>query len=255
MATRKVKSSADLKVITEEHPSFVGKIARYLIKFQDVLGYTLVGILIIVAVIVLLNYNKKAKNAEASASLQSAFKQYQQDLAASTISFQSESEEGKSETEVKTEIKSPGAFQAVFDNYAGTDSGDNALLMVGFSNLNTGANAQALEAFDKFLSINPDHPLAASALLGKATVLFNTDQVNESLTLLKEIGIKYPEFKLLDVVGYETALRYEALGQWEDARKSYQAVIDGYPDSTWKQTCEIALKKLDKKQAAGSSAG
>ncbi len=255
MANRKVKNNVDLRVINEEHPKFVSSIARFLTKYQDVFGYALVGVLIMSAVIVLMNYNRDAKNIEASASLQSALKQYQQDLAASTISFQTEAEQDSPSPEVKVEAKAAGAFQSVFDNYPGTPSGRNAQYMVAVSYLNTGTNDQAVEAFDTFLADNADHPLAPSAVLGKATALFNAGRTEESLALLNQIESDYPVFKLMDVVTFEKAKRYEALEQWDNARKSYHSLIELFPDSTWKSSGENALKKLEKRHPAGSSEG
>ena len=172
--------------------------------------------------------------------------------AASTISFKTETDADSANPEVKVEAKSPGAFQSVFDNYPGTYSGQNALYMVAVSDLNTGAADKALDTFDRFLSEYPKNPLAPSAALGKATALFNLNRTAESLQLLNQIEADYPNFKLMDVVVYEKAIRQEALDQWDEARTSYQLVIDRYPDSSWKTMSETALKKLDKKQTTGS---
>ncbi len=253
MANRKVKNNVDLRVINEEHPKVISSIARFLTKYQDVFGYALVGILILSAVMVLMNYNKNAKNIEASASLQTALKQYQQDLAAASISFKTDAEQENPSPEVKIEAKAAGAFQSVFDNYPGTPSGRNAQYMVAVSHLNTGANDQALEAFDIFLADNASHPLAPSAVLGKATALFNSNRTEESLELLNRIKSDYPVFNLMDVVTFEIAKRYESLEQWDNARKSYQSLIEMFPDSTWKSNGENALKKLEKQHPAESS--
>jgi len=250
VVAKQVKNNVDLKLINEEQPAFVVAIVRFFTRYRDVLGYLLMAILVVGVLSVLMAYNNRVKNTEAAELLQKALKQYQQDVAATTISFQTESpdDQGDATTpEIAIQAKSAGAFQAVYDNYPGTDSGRNALFMVAVSRLNLGVNDEALDAFDIFISKYPDNLLTPSAQLGKSTALFNLGQTSESLDLLNTIESQYPTFNLLDVVAYEKAKRYESLEQWNKAKDAYQSIVDHFPDSTWKSMSDNALQSLEDK--------
>jgi TolA-binding protein len=255
MAKRKVKNSVDLRVISDEHPQFIARTARFISKYRDYIGYTLAGVAICGVLLFLMAYNNRVKNSEASALMQDALQQYERDLATSTISMMASDEDGEpvEGPELKVQSKSAGSFQSVYDNYPTTNSGKHALYMLGISHLNLGENNKALDAFNTFLENHPDHPLAPSALLCKSTALFNMGQTTESLDLLAGIDTRYPNFKLKDVLLYEQAVRYEALEQWTQAQNTYQTVIDTYPDSAFKMLSEAALAKLEKQQAEDSS--
>lgn len=255
MAKRKVKNSVDLRVISDEHPQFIARTAKFISKYRDYIGYAFAGIAICGVLLFLMGYNNRVKNSEASALIQNALRQYERDLATSMISLMASNEDGEpvEGPELMVQSKSTGAFQSVYDNYPKTTSGKHALYMVGISHLNLGENDKAITAFDTFLENYPDHSLAPSAQLCKATALFNLDRTTESLDLLAGIETQYPNFKLKDVLLYEQAVRYEALEQWTQAQNAYQTVIDNYPDSTFKMLSEAALTKLEKQQAEDTS--
>lgn len=244
---KKIKESADLKIISEEQPEFISRVAEAAVRNRDTIGYIVVALVIVSTVVFLMRMNSQAKESEASAQFQSAVKQYQQDLAASTISFDAESEDGTAKSpEMKVQTKSVGSFQAIFDNYPGTDSGRNSLYMVAVSQLNQGLYAEAIATFDNYVSTYPESMLAPSCLLGKATAQFNLERVDQSLTTLKTLQSKYPDYPLQDVLIFEMAKRYEALDKVTDARQAYEELLDKYPDSSWKALSEKALEALDK---------
>ena len=244
MAKKKIKKSADLRVITEEHPEFVSRVAKFFVKYSNALSYVFMAILIAGVLIFLMVHNNRVKNNEASAMLQSALNQYQQDLAASTISFQTDADEGEAQMRVQT--RSPGNFQSVYDNYPTTNAGRNALYLAATSHLNLGDNQKALEVFDRYIQSYPNQPLVPSAKLGKATALFNLGQTSESLDTLYHIEQHHPDFNLMDVVKYERAKRYESMEKWTDARKAYETIIELYPDSSFKSMSDQALRNIER---------
>jgi len=247
MAKKRVTKNVDLKVISEEHPEFISRIAQFFTRNRDTIGYMVVGVLILTAVFVTMNINKKSKEAEASIKLQAAIKQYQQDLAASSISFSAKAEdEDASLPEMQVKAKASGAFQSVFDNYPGTKAAENALYMVGVSQLNQGNYDEAIATFDNFLSTYPNDVLTPSGKLGKATAEFNAGKNAESLATLQGIEKRHPAFYLMDVVKFEEAKRFEALDKIEEARNNYNVIIEQYPDSQWKTMSEQAIDRLDK---------
>ncbi|HPQ39884.1 MAG TPA: tetratricopeptide repeat protein, partial [bacterium] len=204
------------------------------------------AVVIVSTVVFLMQMNSRAKESEASAQFQSAVKQYQQDLAASTISFDAQSEDGTTQVpDMKVQTKSIGSFQAIYDNYPGTDAGRHALYMVAVSELNQGQYEEAIASFDNFVSKYSDSLLAASSLLGKATAEYNMGRTEQSLESLKQIETRYPNYPLKDVLTYEMAKRYQAMDRIPDARQKYEEVVEKYPDSSWKTLSEKALEELD----------
>ncbi len=248
MAKQKVSKNTGLRAITDDHPTFVTQTINFVSKYKDSIGYILAGLVICSALLLLVRHNNQVKNNEASALMQNAVTQYEKDLISSTLSLTSKNEEGEviDGPELKVQSKSTGLFQSVYDNYPRTDAGKNALFMVGVSHLNLGENDEALFAIDTFLEKFPDHILVPSALLCKSTTLFNMGSTSESLALLTEIETRYPAFKLMDMLTYEQAIRYEALEEWALAKNTYQKIIDQYPDSAFKNFSEVALEKLKK---------
>ncbi|MCD4655761.1 tetratricopeptide repeat protein [bacterium] len=250
MASKRTQRGADLKVISEEHPEFIGRIAEFFSRNRDTVGYLVIGIIIVVAVVFLMDMNSRAKEEEASVLLQSAIKQYQQDLTASSISFSTQTEEdAENAPEIVIQAKAAGIFQSVFDNYPGTDAGENALYMVGISQLNQGDYEQAITTFESYIAKFPNSYMTASGKLGKATAEFNFGNKEQSLATLQNIEKNHPNFYLMDVVTYEQAKRYEALDNFGEARVKYQTIIDQYPDSQWKTMSEQALDRLDKEHS------
>jgi len=246
MAKKKVKGSTDLKIISEEQPAFIARTAEFFVRNRDTVGYLVVAVIIIATVGFLMRMNSQAKENEASVQFKNAVNQYQKDMAASSISFEAESENKDAESpEMKVKTKSIGAFQSVYDNYSGTEAGRHALYMMAVSQLNQGRYEEAIDTFDNYLSKYPETILAGSSSLGKATAQFNLERFQESLETLNTLETKYPDFKLKDVVQYEKAKRLEALERTADARAAYEMVIEQYPDSAWKSLSEQAIEKLD----------
>lgn len=255
MANKKNTKGADLRVITEEHPEFVAKTAQFLTKHSDIVGYLAVGIVVLCAVGFLMQMNSRAKEEEASAHLQNAFKQLSKDRATNSISLTATTEDGKETDapEIVAKAKAIGAFESVYDNYPGTRSGQNALYMVGFSQLQNGKLSEAIESFNSFTQKFSNSPLAGSCLLGKATAEFNLGQAEQSLATLKSIESTYPDYYLMDVVMFEQAKRHEALNDMSKAKTMYTRVVEEYPDSQWKTMSDTALEKLDKENPESNS--
>ncbi|MGB3976111.1 MAG: tetratricopeptide repeat protein [bacterium] len=255
MAKQKDNKNTKLRAITDDNPNFMTQTISFVTRHKDSIGYILAGLVICSALILLVRHNNQVKNNEASSLMQNAVTQYEKDLLTSSLSLTAKNEEGEviEGPELKVQSKSAGLFQSVYDNYPNTESGKNALFMAGVSHLNLGENEEALAAFNTFLEKFPDHILVPSALLCKSTALFNMGSTSESLALLTEIETRYPTFKLMDMLTYEQAMRYEALEQWTLAKDAYQKVIDQHPDSTFKNLSETALDKLKKQLAEEAS--
>jgi TolA-binding protein len=251
MAKNSRKKSRDIRVITDEHPEFVGNVAQIFLKHRNLIGYLFMGFLVVGVLFLLMQHNNRVKNNEASALLQNALDQYQKDMAASTISFQTDAD--NDEAQMKVQARSPGNFQAVHDNFPQTNPGRNALYLAATSHLNLGDNQNALEIFERFIQSYPDNALIPSAKLGKATALFNIGQVTESLDMLHHIEQTYPDFTLKDVVIYEKAKRYESMENWTSAQNAYETIIEDFPDSAFKAMSDNALKTIEKHFPAGDT--
>ncbi|MBN1297641.1 tetratricopeptide repeat protein [bacterium] len=247
MATKDLKKSIDLKIIAEEQPAFINRVAQFVATKRDTIGYIVVAIVVVATIGFLMKMNSTAKENEAAVQFQNAVKQYQKDMTATSISLSAKSDTGDPSAlpEMKVQTQSIGAFQAVFDNYPGTHAGHHALYMIAVSQLNQGLYEEAIASFDNFVEKSPDSPLTASGIFGKATAQFNAGHIAESLETLESIDRSHPNFKLKDVLLYETARRLESLNRKSEARNQYESIIERYPDSPWKAMSEKALEKLD----------
>ncbi len=215
-------------------------ISEFFTRHKDLFSYISVAVLLVAGIIVLIQINNRTKEKQASILLGNAITQLNSSLSAPNAAT------GENDTDTPRDTtESIGAFQEIIDNYPGTKSEVNALLLMGSAYLADGRNDEAIDKFQAFLQKKPDHLLAAEAELGIATALFNKNEIKASLDKLEHIRSAYPAFPMKDVLEYEIAKRYEAMEDWDNARRIYNDVVDNFPDSPWKTMAQRKLRQLN----------
>ena len=124
-------------------------------------------------------------------------------------------------------------FEEVRDGSGAT--ADVALVDLGQLAAEGGDTAAARELWRRFLDRHEDHLLAGSvrvSLIGLDRAEGEAERVAADLETMLELS---PEERPLpgDVVLYELAQTYEALGRDEDARSIYQRLVEEYPRSSF----------------------
>jgi TolA-binding protein len=253
MAKPRLQKKAPVKQVEQTKSSF--NLIEFYTKYRDFIGYALVGVVIIAALVSLMVLNQRSKEKEASQKFQDAITLMKSELSEDKNKDKTADQDKKEATtkpETSTDkttdktTSSINAFQEIADNYSSTASGRNSVFLLASSQLSNGNYQDAIQNFNKFQEQNPDNPLIPSCLMGIATAEFNLKQVNESLQMLDSIITKYPDFSMMDVVKFEIGKRHEAMSNWDKAREFYQEVIDKYPDSPWKSFCSKKIEKLNK---------
>lgn len=233
----------DTKITLDEG----GGLAGFFTRYKDAFGYLGVAVVIIIAVGSLVMINNQTKEREASIKFQNAVTLFNNDLAVQPPAAEGvEAAVPEADTSSNTILK----LNEIIDNYPGTKSGQNAQYLKAASYLNNGEYDLAIAEFDRFILNDPTNILTPSCLLGKATAEFNNGNTENSLQTLLNIQKNYPAFTLKDVLDYEIAKRYLKLENWEVARTGFQALIDNYPDSPWKNLSQTQLDKLETEHPA-----
>ena len=215
---------------------------------KDAIGYIGVAVAVVLALVVLINMNKQAKEQQASVQFKEAVDAYQNRL--NSLS-QAQPESPDVPTPV---VKDPIAeIQEIVDNYPNTAASANASLLKAGVHIAAGQNEEALKVYSDWITSHADHALVPGAMLGKATAEMNLDRISESLKTLQDIQTKFPDFLLMDIVKFETGKRFESLENWEAAKQSYQEVIDRFPDSTWQSLSQTKIAEIDRKHPSGPS--
>ncbi|GEM_PF-5723839 len=226
----------------------VSRFDQFYQSHKDAIGYIGVAAAIVLALIILINMNKQAKEQQASVQFQEAVNAFQNRL--NSLAQVQTADTDAPPPATKDPISE---IQELVDNYPSTHASANAQLLKAGVLITEGKNQEALQAYSEWITSHPGHALLPGALLGKSTAEMNLTQVSESLKTLQDLRTQYPDSLMMDIVIFETGKRFESLENWESARQSYQELIDRYPDSAWRSTAQTKLTEIDRKHPSGPS--
>ncbi|MBN1550705.1 tetratricopeptide repeat protein [bacterium] len=218
------------------------KFQQILFKYKTLFTYLGVIIIVGIALSVLMIFNQRQKEYDASSQLQSVISLYSR-----TFSAQPQQEQDGEESatnDIETVI---GKCAEISDNYPDTNASQQALFLKASASLNSGDNQSAILAYNQYIEANPDSLLVPGAMLGLATAQMNSNALDASIDTLNKLLREYPDFQLMDVVKYELGKRFEAKSSWKEAEDYYTAVIENFPDSPWKYTAQQRKNEIDRK--------
>jgi TolA-binding protein len=144
-------------------------------------------------------------------------------------------------------------FEQLASKYAGTAAGRRALLQAAAALFQSGDYAQAQTQFEKYLSIDPTGPLAATAEVGMATCLESQNKADLAAAAYQRVISLFPG-SVADAQA-ELALGRitEQQGKYSEAENHFEAAARGAAGSTIAQ--EAMLHAADLKVKVSAAAG
>lgn len=117
------------------------------------------------------------------------------------------------------------------------------LFDTAWADYTAGQWALAIAGFETYIKAFPRSELAddAQTYIGASHLL--DGKYNEAVAAFNEVIANYPDGDAVPEAYYKRGLALERLDQPDQARESYQTVIDQYPDS---QSSRLAMQALDR---------
>lgn len=142
---------------------------------------------------------------------------------------------------------------AIAEGFSGTAAARHALLMAGEALYLEGKYDQARTVFQRFLSENPGHPLAAQADLGMAACLDAAGKRKEAIEAYDVVRKRYSlEGAVVSQAKLALGRLYEQEGKFDQAHAQYLEILEsmrmGY--NTWVMEAQTRLVALEKAHPA-----
>lgn len=148
-------------------------------------------------------------------------------------------------TEAARQARAKELFTEVHNGMGGAEAAEVAGLYLARIAADEGQLDRARELWAEFVDGNGDHVLAGEARLNLFALDRKQGKGEELATrlrgLLEESEPPLPK----DVLLHELATTQEQLGRPEEAAKSYQQIVDDYPQSPYQQDAQQKLTALD----------
>ena len=131
------------------------------------------------------------------------------------------------------------ALKKVTQDFEGTPAAKTALLFMADRQLEAGDAQGAGETLRAFIGANADHPLLSQARLALATALVRQGKPDEANAELAAFLTASPTSPLAPLALIQQAELAEQKGDLEGARKLYEQVTAGFPDSQFAQMIKM----------------
>jgi tol-pal system protein YbgF len=118
-----------------------------------------------------------------------------------------------------------------------------------FSDYTAGQWDLAIEGFRTFLKYFPRHLNADDAQVNIGNALYSAGKFKEAITEYQRVISDYPKTDSVPAAYYKLGLTYNQLKQPDQARKAFDAVIQGYqgtPEATLANQAKQAMDRLGK---------
>ncbi|MFM7180701.1 MAG: YfgM family protein [Verrucomicrobiales bacterium] len=131
------------------------------------------------------------------------------------------------------------ALKKLTQDFQGTPAAKTASLFMADRQLEAGDAQAAAETLRGFISANADHPLVSQARLALATALVRQGKPDEANGELAAFLTASPTSPLAPLAMIQQAELAEQKGDLEGARKLYEQVTAGFPDSQFAEMVKM----------------
>jgi tol-pal system protein YbgF len=111
-----------------------------------------------------------------------------------------------------------------------------------------GQYSSAILGFEAFLRAFPRSELADDAQFHIGESEFNQNEFADAVTAYNQVIQNYAGANAVPAAYYKRGFAQERLGETDAARASYEAVINGFPNSTEAQLARQSLDRLARAQ-------
>ena len=149
----------------------------------------------------------------------------------------------------------PGLLQPLAREYKGKNLGAQALLRLADVHSQAGRLTEAQAAYQEFLTVYPQHPLADSAQLGQAATLEAAGKLEDAKARYLQI-VSRPNSYATVAAKLGVARCAETLGQTKEARQYYEELAPAVVGTQWALPVALRLDVLARsKEAEAAKAG
>ena len=119
-------------------------------------------------------------------------------------------------------------------------------LLAGGEDVNVELRAKMMQAYAQFANACHDHEFTPEALFRRADLLRSAGKFQEAMTQLRDIHDNYANYDKRSVCAFLVGFIAEAeLNDREQAKKTYQQVIEVHPDSEAAKWARQSLQNLE----------
>ena len=119
-------------------------------------------------------------------------------------------------------------------------------LLAGGEDVNVELRAQMMQAYAQFANACHDHEFTPEALFRRADLLRSAGKFREAMTQLRDIHDNYANYDKRSVCAFLVGFIAEVeLNDREQAKKTYQQVIEVHPDSEAATWARQSLQNLE----------
>ncbi|MDX1385426.1 MAG: tetratricopeptide repeat protein [Thermoanaerobaculia bacterium] len=136
-------------------------------------------------------------------------------------------------TEGERRTAAQGAFQDIVDSHGGTAAGAVARVYLGEIALATGDPERARRLWGEFLDGSADHVLAGSVILNLVRLDREDGNYDGAIARLEADLDSSRSALPQDVVLFELGETFEIAGRGDDARATFQRLLDEHPASSY----------------------
>ena len=133
-------------------------------------------------------------------------------------------------------------LKAAADAYPDTDAGITARYHYASSQAALGKYDEAMKAFDEVLQRTGNNSLyGRMSQMGKADTQARAGQLDAAIATWKELAASQDDQLPKDAILMELARAYQAKGNQEEARKTFNQIVDEHPTSPYLADARAAL--------------
>ena len=143
----------------------------------------------------------------------------------------------------------PGLLQPLAREYKGKNLGAQALLRLADVHSQAGRLTEAQAAYQEFLTVYPQHPLADSAQLGQAATLEAAGKFEDAKARYLQI-VSRPNSYATVAAKLGVARCAETLGQTKEARQYYEELAPAVAGTQWALPVALRLDVLARSKEA-----
>jgi tetratricopeptide (TPR) repeat protein len=235
----------------DEFASAMGRSMEYAGAHARVLLLALGGVVLVIALVVggFLLLGRRA--VQANEALAAALKVYQAPVVATGAKPDDKLAPSFPTAEARR-ARAETLFGEVRDRYGMSDSADVAGLYLANIAASKGELDRARTLWTDFVDEHDDHFLAAAARVNLIQLDRQQGKGEEVVGRLRPLLDQSEPVLPKDLVLYELGQTYEQMKRAEEAKSSYQKVVDEYPQSSYAQLAQQRVAALD---PAGAAAG
>ena len=123
------------------------------------------------------------------------------------------------------------SWQKVISSYPGSGAAANAMLLIAATQRQAHDVPASNNTYAQFLEKFPHHPLAISAMIGRALNDDVAGHSDQALDELQQASVAYPQSYGAPFALWMRARLLTRMGKTEDSKKTLQMISTQYPDS------------------------